>query len=151
MSTRRERLDGAIARVSQSMRLAGGHLTKVLQLALAPASVSLAPMPNDMIPGTIIHIRRAKRSHDKNNKSPHAPQFLAKCAACAQAWGALRRRGADARRRTDSKSARRARKGSSLVSRLALPHPGQPARWCSHSSRSPSSGSGRYSRHRYDG
>ena len=51
-------------------------MTKVLQLPLAPASVSLAPMPNDMIPGTIIHIRRAKRSHDKNNKSPHAPQFL---------------------------------------------------------------------------
>ena len=54
-------------------------MTKVLHLPLAPASVSLAPMPNDMIPGTIIHIRRAKRSHDKNNKSPHAPQFLCQC------------------------------------------------------------------------
>ena len=59
-------------------------MTKVLQLPLAPASVSLAPMPNDMIPGTIIHIRRAKRSHDKNNKSPHAPLFLCQCAASAR-------------------------------------------------------------------
>ena len=87
MSTRRERLDGAIARVSQSMRLAGGHLTKVLHLPLAPASVSLAPMPNDMIPGTIIHIRRAKRSHDKNKKPARSPVPLAlpmRC-LCAQA------------------------------------------------------------------
>ena len=83
MSTRRERLDGAIARVSQSMRLAGGHLTKVLHLPLAPASVSLAPMPNDDS-GTIVHTRRAKRGR-KNNKSPHAPQFLCQCAAGAKA------------------------------------------------------------------
>ena len=79
-------------------------MTKVLQLPLAPASMSLAPMPNDMIPGTIVHIRRAKRSHDKNNKSPHAPQFLCQCAAGAQAWGALPRRGADAGRRTYSEA-----------------------------------------------
>ena len=128
MSTRRERLDGAIARVSQSMRLAGGHLTKVLQLPLAPASVSLAPMPNDMIPGTIIHIRRAKRSHDENNKSPHAPLFLCQCAASARRRRERCRAEAltqgDAR--IEKRTKRRARK-QPLVSRSPS-HLGQPAR-----------------------
>ena len=73
LATRRERLYCATASVVAINAIVRSHLTKVLQLPLAPASVSLAPMPNDMIPGTIIHIRRAKRSHDKNNKSPHAP------------------------------------------------------------------------------
>ena len=90
-------------------------MTKVLHLPLAPASVSLAPMPNDMIPGTIIHIRRAKRSHDKNNKSPHAPSSF------ANALPARRRRercGGEALTQGDVSCSA----GSQRASRAALSH-----------------------------
>ena len=73
LATRRERLYCATARVVAINAIVRSHLTKVLHLPLAPASVSLRPSLN-MIPGTM-RIRRDKRSRHKT-KSPHAPHTL---------------------------------------------------------------------------